>query len=225
MAGTHESQAQSWRRYTQYVTSICLENDPFLNELDRQQCNKILCCFALAMHHGRYSGQSHDRLAAGTVSNSISNVCLTFRENSRPNPTKDDDLQSSFLLSRLYRAFKNKDPREKQQKATPPCVIVKIIKIQVSDLHIAISQLAVIAFFFAMRSCEYLKVPQSKKRRNDGLRLKSLRFIKDGKLLQYNNPQLHLADCVAITFKMEKKDEKSDTVHHKATNDKSMCPV
>ncbi len=76
-----------------------------------------------------------------------------------------------------------------------------------------------------MRSCKYLKVPQSEKRRNDGLRLKSLRFIKDGKLLQYNNPQLHLADCVAITFKMEKKDEKSDTVHHKAANDKLMCPV
>jgi hypothetical protein len=35
-------------------------------------------------------------------------------------------------------------------------------------------------------------------------------------------PILHLADCVSITFEMQKKDEKSDTVHHKATKDVNM---
>jgi hypothetical protein len=30
---------------------------------------------------------------------------------------------------------------------------------------------------------------------------------------------------VVITFEMQKKDENSDTVHHKATRDANMCPV
>ena len=41
--------------------------------------------------------------------------------------TKDNDLQSSFPLQRLYRSFKfkNADPKVKQQKAVPPCVVAK----------------------------------------------------------------------------------------------------
>jgi hypothetical protein len=76
-----------------------------------------------------------------------------------------------------------------------------------------------------MRFCEYLKVPQAEKRRTDILRLRNIRFVKNGKVLQHKSPLLHLADCVSITFEMQKKDEKSDTVHHKATKDVNMCPV
>jgi hypothetical protein len=223
--GTHESQARSWRRWIDYIEPIGLGNDAFLDELDKGQRNHIMCCFALALREGRFSKPPHERLASSTVSGAVSYVCTTFRENSRPNPTKDEDLQSSFLLQRLYRAFKNKDPKEKQQKAVPPCVIAKLTEVQITELQIAIAQLSVLGFFFAMRSCEYLKVPQAEKRRTDILRLRNVRFIKDGKALPHDSDFLHLADCVAVTFEMQKKDEKSDTVHHKATKDANMCPV
>jgi hypothetical protein len=36
------------------------------------------------------------------------------------------------------------------------------------------------AFFFAMRSCEYFKVPQPEQHRTDILRLGDIRFFKDG---------------------------------------------
>ena len=152
--GTHESQARSWRRYIDYIEGIGLRNDPFLDNLTKGKRNHIMCCFALALREGRFSKPPFGRLANGTVSSAVSHVCATFRENSRSNPTKDDDLQSSFLLQRLYRAFKNKDPKEKQQKAVPPCVIAKVTEVQVTELQIARSQLSVIGFFFAMRSCE-----------------------------------------------------------------------
>ena len=126
----------------------------------------------MALREGRFSRPPHGRLAHGTVSGAVSYVCATFRENNRPNHTKEDDLQSSFLLQRLYRAFKNKDPKEeKQQKAVPPCIIAKLTEVQITELQIAVSQLAVIGFFFAMRLCEYLKVPQAEKRHTDILRL------------------------------------------------------
>jgi hypothetical protein len=46
----------------------------------------------MALRQGRFLGPAHDTLAVGTIQNTISDICATFRENGRPNPTKDDDL-------------------------------------------------------------------------------------------------------------------------------------
>ncbi len=76
-----------------------------------------------------------------------------------------------------------------------------------------------------MRSCEYLKVTQAEKRRTEILRLRNLRFFKDGKLVEHNDPHLEFSDCIAITFEMQKKDEKNDTVTQMASGEVNMCPV
>jgi len=47
----------------------------------------------------------------------ISSVVQTFRSSGRQNPMKDADNELSILLSRQFRAFRNDDPKEKQQKA------------------------------------------------------------------------------------------------------------
>jgi hypothetical protein len=86
-------------------------------------------------------------------------------------------------------------------------------------------QLVRIGFFFAMRSREYVKVPRAEEGRTKLLVLRNIRFIRDGKVINHNDPQLECADCVAITFEMQKKEEKNDTVHHKRTGDHTMCPV
>jgi hypothetical protein len=86
-------------------------------------------------------------------------------------------------------------------------------------------QLVTIAFFFAMRSREYVKVPKAEEGRTRQLVLQNIKFIKDGKVIDHEDDRLEYADCVAITFEMQKKEEKNDTVHHKSTNDYIMCPV
>ena len=43
--------------------------------------------------------------------------------------------------------------------------------------------------------------------------------------MSHDDPELEQADCLAITFEMQKKDDKNDTIHHKATRDQTMCPV
>ena len=68
----------------------------------------------MALRQGQYLGKAYDTLVSGTIQNTISDVSLTFWENGQPNPTKDEDLQISFILQQLFRAFKNKDPQEKQ---------------------------------------------------------------------------------------------------------------
>ncbi len=118
----------------------------------------------MALREGRFLSAVHNKLALGTIKKSISDsdISATFRENGQPNPTKDDDLQLSFILHHQFRAYKNEDPKEKQQKAIPACVIAKIAKKILTPLQRAISQLTTLAFFFAMCSCEYVKVQQHK---------------------------------------------------------------
>jgi hypothetical protein len=64
---------------------------------------------------------------------------------------KTKDLQPYFLLQQFC-AYKNEDPKEKQQKAIPICVIAKIAKRKATELQLVIGQLTTITLFFAMRS-------------------------------------------------------------------------
>jgi hypothetical protein len=179
----------------------------------------------MALRQGQFLRPSHDTLAVGTIRNTISDICATFRENGRPNPTKDDDLQLSFILHQQFRAFKNADKKEKQQKAIPTCIIPEIAKRNLTELQHAISQLTILAFFFAMRSCKYVKVQQHKKQRTEILRLRNLPFFKNGRLVEHNDPSLEYADCINVTFKMQKKDKKNDTTTQMASSNITLCPV
>ena len=88
----------------------------------------------------------------------------------------------------------------------------EVAKIQVTEIQRAISQPVIGAFFFAMRSCEYLLVPQSEKRRTDILRLRNIRFFTEGIETSNNSTDLGFSDCVSITFEFQKKEERNDTV-------------
>ena len=115
----------------------------------------------MAMREGRFARQSHGTLAEGTVRGTISFVSSSFRDNGRANPTKDEDGDLGRVLSRLFRAFRNKDPNPKQQKALHAQLLVMMYTNNQTESQEAIGQLGISAFFWAMRSCEYLKVPQA----------------------------------------------------------------
>jgi hypothetical protein len=154
MRSTHEDHARSLQCWTQYLTFIGLGQDPFLNKLSTNHRNLTICASASAIREGRFSSKSHKQLATGTVRNTISNICATFRENCRQNPSKDKDLQPCFLIQQQFCAYKNKDPKEKQHKAIPICDIAEIAKCKATELQLAIGQLTTVALLFAMRSCE-----------------------------------------------------------------------
>ena len=186
---------------------------------------RVLGAFAMALRQGRFSGPAYDTLVESTVRSTISFVSQKFREDDRPNPTKDEDGELGRLLSRLFRAFKNEDPNPKQQKALPIGVLRELAKLQVTESQKAITQLAIGAIFFAMRSCEYLSAPQAEKKRTAVLKLKNIRFNKDHRTLSHDSPLLEFADSVSITFEFQKKDERNDTVSQMFTGDPLLCPV
>jgi hypothetical protein len=124
----------------------------------------------MALRDARFSKPPHERLAVGTVQDFIQYVCTTFRKNGHPNPTFDEDGKLAFILQQEFRSFKNSDPKEKHQKAIPFSVISEVNKRNSSELERATGQLATLVIFFAMRSCEYLKVQQAEQQRTKIIR-------------------------------------------------------
>ena len=67
-------------------------------------------------------------------------------------------------------------------------------------MQIATAQLILGAFFFACRSCEYLRVPNAKEKKTKCLTLGNITFHLNGAVLPHSSPLLLAADNVAITF-------------------------
>lgn len=222
---TLEDQDRAWRRWEEYANSIGIHDDIYLDNLSKPNRIKIMGAFALALREGRFSKRHDGPLAETTVRGTISYVASTFRDNDRPNPTKDDDGELGRLLSRLFRAFRNKDPAEKQQKALPAIVLVEMSKLQATESQRARFELATGALFFCMRSCEYLKVPQSEKRRTDILRIGNIKFRKNGGIINHYHPELEYSDNISMKFEKQKKDERDDVVTQWSTGHPILCPV
>ena len=68
-----------------------------------------------------------------TIHSTLSYLVQTFRDNDRPNPTRNKDGQLERILSRIYRAWKNEDPPAKQQKALPIYVLREIAKMDLTE--------------------------------------------------------------------------------------------
>jgi hypothetical protein len=130
-----------------------------------------------------------------------------------------------FILQRQLKGYTNQDPAEKPQKALTPSILRALIAVRHTTLDEAVSQLTVGAFFFAMRSCEYSKVPDSDARRTKLLTVKNIRFFRNRRELPHNDPNLHLADSVSITFEFQKNDERDITITMHRTGDADLCPV
>jgi hypothetical protein len=105
-------------------------------------------------------------------------------------------------------------------------VLKELARMEATDVQKATAELAIGGFFFACRSCEYLKVPQAEKKRTDILRLCCIRFFDEfGQEIKHSSPDLERAHCVSITFERQKKDEKMDTVTQIHSGDPLLCPV
>jgi hypothetical protein len=93
----------------------------------------------------------------------------------------------------------------------------------ITDLDHHTADLAICAFFFACRSCEYLKVQGP--RRTKTLRKGDIQFRRGRSILPHDSPDLHLADTVAILFRDQKNRVKGVWRTAWATSDPDASPV
>ncbi len=82
-----------------------------------------------------------------------------------------------------------------------------------------------LAFFFALRSCEYLKVDGSDERRTLPLRMRNFVFMKARTVLPHSSPLLECADSVTLYFEFQKRDLRNDSVTQVSTGHHRDCPV
>ena len=89
----------------------------------------------------------------------------------------------------------------------------------------AIADIAIIAYFFAMRSCEITQTP--KEGRTKVLRLRGVTFRDErGVTLELGNyGSIVMASSVTVTFENQKNGLRMDKRTHQRTGDPVMCPV
>ena len=91
-------------------------------------------------------------------------------------------------------------------------------------LFAIVSELAIIAYFFAMRSCEFTMTPQPG--RTKIIRLRGIVFrTREGNELLHASTQLTSAYRVTLTFEDQKNGTKNDRRTHQQTDDPVLCPV
>ena len=118
------------------------------------------------------------------------------------------------------------DGSRKKQKALPMRVLRKMMELSTTKWEEATSWLLIGAAFFAMQSCEYMKTTRVEgSKRTKILRMRNIQFMKDGKRVHHNSPELASSDIVIITFEFQKNDKRDVQIHMFRTNDKVLNPV
>lgn len=222
---TCKEQISAWKRWCKFLTQIEYDEDEFLDNVKPTARTHLLSCFAQAVREGSFSRSSFPRLGTSTVRSAVDNVEKIFRDYDRPDLRLDRDRKIVRVLSKQYSGYKNKDPAEKQQVAIPACVVRTVTENQSTEQSRAIADLVVIALYFAMRSCEYSKVPQSEDRKTKVISVDNVQFYMNGRYLEHDDPHLTQADFVSLTFEEQKNGEKMETVTQHCSGDRVLCPV
>ena len=165
----------------------------------------------------------------GTVKAAIGDVSKTFLDHRQPSDPFHDPITKHYYpdVRDQLKDYKRHDPPTKRQEALPPIVFRRIHSSAASGSShdLAVAFLLIGAVFFALRSCEYSKTPSSETQRTQTIQVGSVRFRRQRRLLQHNDPLLHLADTVTIDFVDQKNGRRYNRVTQHRTTDPLICPV
>ena len=103
-------------------------------------------------------------------------------------------------------------PTTKHQKSIPAKLVLQIYKRINTQINTGIDQLIAGAFFFGMRSYEYLKNPKGEEKHTRILQKRYIRLYRKCRKLSHNNWILHLDDKVTPELIIQKNRVKNATV-------------
>jgi hypothetical protein len=80
--GTHQKHTLAWSRWSQWLRTVELFNDEFLEAFLEtflpQAWTRLLGAFASAIRFARFSGPTHTQLASGSVYDTVNHVAASF---------------------------------------------------------------------------------------------------------------------------------------------------
>jgi hypothetical protein len=155
---TKTKRVTAWRCWNAFLISVGFAESFFLDGMSKFQRNIIISSFAQAVREATFSPQNQETLVEGTVNDTVTFVAHAFRTNSSEDPRLDADSKTCFLLEEQYRGYGNQDKARAKQKSLPASVLRRMFEWSSSPWEMAVTWLLVLAFFFAMRSCEVPKI-------------------------------------------------------------------
>ena len=159
---TNDRSDRAWRRRISFLASAGIQSDHFLDGFTISEGHWLLAAFAHAVRTCTYSRSTRkdsEALGASVCRSTIGAVARAFRVAERPDPQRTAAGKTSLLLSRLFKAYENEDPGIRQQKCLGYSTIQDFFQqptVTIEQEHV--QDLIMLAFYFAMRSCEYIDV-------------------------------------------------------------------
>ena len=214
---------RAWLRWRQFLTHIDLDHDEFLDSFSSDDRIRLLGAFAQAIREREFSRNGERDLASGTCKEAVDKVAEVFRSNRRRDPRHDQSHTVDDSLNLLFRGYHSSDPPTKQQKALTPSFYRQLFHRASTHKKTALALLAIAAFFWACRSCEYTKAATERKTKLCCLR--NIRFFIGTRELHLDDPHLLNADRVTWNFEDQKNDERNVTIPQDNNQDPLMNPV
>jgi hypothetical protein len=138
-------------------------------------------------------------------------------------PRLDRDRRFTLFLQRQLTGYNSLDSPTNPQPTMTASLLRQFYITSFSTFDMTFCELFIGAFFFAMSSCEYIQV--SGPRRTKLLTLKNINFFRGQRRLPHSDTNLHKADCISITFKLQKQDSKNDIITQHCSSNPLLCPV
>jgi hypothetical protein len=136
-----------------------------------------------------------------------------------------------MYIARIIRGYRNTDPGTHHQLALPFAILKQMVtRPAYTQTTIVFHQLMLLAFFFALRSCEYLNVGDKDpftqpSRRTWPLRKRNVRFWRNHRLVPHTDPSLASSHSVTLDFEFQKTDKCGESVTQSRTSHPVYCPV
>jgi hypothetical protein len=166
------------------------------------------------------------------VRKAASHLAQAFRCNLKPSPLHIEGSSQLHPSTRaLFQSFDNIDPAAKRQRAITPKLLRGMFRLAgvgipvTHDSPAAIAaEIAIAAFFFAMRSCECTTTPTPGRTKTIDLLGMTFRD-RYKKEVPHDSADLRQAEYVSYNFVDQKNKEKNDTRSQRRTSDPVLCPV
>ena len=180
--------------------------------------------FAASVQRNQSVTTKKQIILQGTVKSAILDVSASFRTHLWSDPTLDSSGQTSLILQRQLRGYKNLYPTTKHQKSIPENLALHIYRQTNTDPNTAIGQLIAGTFFFGVRSCKYSTTPKGEYKRTRILQKGGMRSYRKRRELSHDSGILNLSDKVSLIFLTQKNGVKNATVTQWRTTT-TLCPV
>lgn len=218
---THDKYARSWRNWLDFQERCGISN-PYLDELKLPEKVQLLGAFMHASRVGTFNPRS-ERISGTTARKAISHISATIVSSGRPDPSKNTSGKTDLKILRQAKAYKDKDPPTKHQKALPPVVYEYNLQNAKTPKELARATLLAAVLFWGCRSCEYSLVPE-KERKTRPIRVCDVEFRIGARVIPHDNPDIFKAETVVIGFGPQKSGNYDDQIPMDATTNQTLCP-